>query len=42
MGYTFKESSRIGIVKAIKVLENKTLVGVGDPRNPDDHAEGLD
>jgi len=40
MGYVLTEVNRIGIVKAIQVLPNGKLNGVGDPRNPDDHAEG--
>ncbi len=40
MGYTLKEVNRMGVLKAIQILPNGKLNGVGDRRNPDDHAEG--
>lgn len=39
-GHSFVEKKRLGIVKAIQVLPDGRRVGVGDGRNPDDHAEG--
>ncbi len=38
-GHSFVEKKRLGIVKAIQVLPDGRRVGVGDGRNPDDHAE---
>ena len=38
-GHTFRKVSSIGRVKAISV-EGAKLIGVGDPRNPDDDASG--
>lgn len=38
-GHNFRKVSSIGRVKAIKV-EGTKLIGVGDPRNPDDDASG--
>ncbi len=40
MGHEFREVRRMAVIKAIQVLEDRTLVGVGDPRNPDDDARG--
>ncbi len=39
-GHTFQERNRMAVVKAIQVLEDGRLHGVGDARNPDDDAEG--
>jgi gamma-glutamyltranspeptidase/glutathione hydrolase len=41
MGYKLVEKNTIAKVKAIQVLEDGTYYGVGDERNPDDHAEGI-
>lgn len=41
MGYQLVEKNTIAKVKAIQVLEDGTFYGVGDERNPDDHAEGI-
>ncbi len=41
LGHSFKDRSSIAIVKAIHVLPDGRLHGTGDPRNPDDHAEGI-
>ena len=41
MGHQFEEVNYMAVVKAIHVLSNGTLQGVGDPRNPDDDAEGF-
>jgi gamma-glutamyltranspeptidase/glutathione hydrolase len=41
MGHPFEEVNYMAVVKAIHVLSNGTLQGVGDPRNPDDDAEGF-
>jgi gamma-glutamyltranspeptidase/glutathione hydrolase len=42
MGYApTKYGSTKGRVKGIQVLPEGVLLGVGDSRNPDDHAEGL-
>lgn len=41
MGYELVEKNAIAKVKAIQVLEDGTFYGVGDERNPDDHAEGI-
>lgn len=40
MGHSFREVDYIAKVKAIQVLEDGTLHGVGDPRNLDDDAKG--
>lgn len=40
-GYNFRELQRMAIIKAIEVLPNGDLNGVGDVRNPDDDAEGF-
>ncbi len=40
-GHTLKETNYMAIIKAIHRTENGTLTGVGDRRNPDDHAQGL-
>jgi len=40
-GYNFRELERMAIIKAIEVLPNGDLNGVGDVRNPDDDAEGF-
>lgn len=40
-GHQFKEVERMAIVKAIRVLPDGKLHGVGDWRNKDDHAEGF-
>ncbi|MEM8527117.1 MAG: gamma-glutamyltransferase [Bacteroidota bacterium] len=40
-GYQFRELERMAIIKAIQVLPNGDLNGVGDVRNPDDDAEGF-
>ena len=40
MGHQFQEVNYMAVVKAIHVLPNGDLQGVGDPRNPDDDAEG--
>jgi gamma-glutamyltranspeptidase/glutathione hydrolase len=39
-GHRISEKASLGRVKAIHILEDGTRVGAGDPRNPDDHAEG--
>lgn len=41
MGYTFRELNRMAVIKAIEVLPNGDLNGVGDSRNPDDDAAGF-
>ncbi|MEM1324861.1 MAG: gamma-glutamyltransferase [Bacteroidota bacterium] len=41
VGYSFRELNRMAIIKAIEVLPNGDLNGVGDTRNPDDDAEGF-
>ena len=41
MGHTLKNVERMALVKAIQVLPNGDLHGVGDRRNADDHAEGF-
>jgi gamma-glutamyltranspeptidase/glutathione hydrolase len=41
MGYHFRELNRMAIIKAIEVLPNGDLNGVGDNRNADDDAEGF-
>lgn len=40
-GHKLSEGNRIGLMKAIHVLPDGKLHGVGDRRNPDDHAEGF-
>lgn len=40
MGHQFEEVKSMARVKAIHVLPNGDLQGVGDARNPDDDAEG--
>lgn len=39
-GHHFNEVKRLAVIKAILALPNGKLHGVGDWRNPDDHAEG--
>ena len=41
MGHHLKEVNRMAVVKAIHVLPNGKLHGAGDPRHPDDDAEGF-
>ncbi|MBK8563623.1 MAG: gamma-glutamyltransferase [Saprospiraceae bacterium] len=41
MGHTLENVDRMALIKAIQVLPNGKLHGVGDNRNPDDHAEGF-
>ncbi len=41
MGHTLENVGRMALVKAIHILPNGDLNGVGDLRNPDDHAEGF-
>lgn len=41
MGYRFRELERMAVIKAIQVLPNGDLNGVGDARNPDDDAAGF-
>lgn len=40
MGHKLKDVDRMAIIKAIHVLPDGRLHGVGDPRNPDDDVEG--
>ncbi len=40
LGHDIREVERMAVVKAIHVLENGKLHGVGDSRNPDDDAKG--
>ncbi len=40
LGHKIKIVNRMAVVKAIHVLPNGQLNGVGDPRNPDDDAKG--
>lgn len=40
MGHQLKGVSRMALIKAVQVLPDGKLHGVGDPRNVDDHAEG--
>ncbi len=40
MGHSLQNVERMALVKAILVLPDGQLHGVGDRRNPDDHAEG--
>ena len=39
-GHELKDVKRMAIIKAIEILPDGKLKGVGDKRNPDDHAEG--
>jgi gamma-glutamyltranspeptidase/glutathione hydrolase len=39
-GHRINKKASLGRVKAIHILADGTRVGAGDPRNPDDHAEG--
>lgn len=39
-GYAFRDRTSMAIIKAIQVLEDGKLQGVGDKRNPDDSALG--
>lgn len=41
MGHTLREINRMAVIKAIQVLPDGRLHGVGDPRNPDDDAKGF-
>ncbi len=41
MGHEMTQKKYIGLVKAVQVLPSGKLKGVGDLRQPDDHAEGL-
>ncbi|MEK7256380.1 MAG: gamma-glutamyltransferase, partial [Bacteroidota bacterium] len=41
MGHKLTPVNRIALVKAVQVLPDGKLHGVGDWRNPDDHAEGF-
>lgn len=40
MGHKLENVDRMALIKAIQVLPDGKLHGVGDNRNPDDHAEG--
>ena len=40
MGHKFREVNSMAVIKAIHQLPDGTLHGVGDQRNPDDHAMG--
>lgn len=40
MGHQLKNVGQMALIKAIQVLPDGKLHGVGDRRNPDDHAEG--
>ncbi len=40
LGHNFREVERMAVIKAIHVLEDGKLHGVGDRRNPDDDAKG--
>jgi len=40
-GHQFEEIERMAVVKLIRKLEDGVLLGLGDERNPDDHAGGL-
>ncbi len=40
MGHKLENVERMALIKAIQVMPNGMLHGVGDNRNPDDHAEG--
>lgn len=41
MGYKTVGKNAIAKIKAIQILEDGSYYGVGDERNPDDHAEGI-
>jgi len=41
MGHQLEEVNRMAVVKALIRQEDGALVGAGDPRNPDDHAQGF-
>ncbi|MFK7934201.1 MAG: gamma-glutamyltransferase [Saprospiraceae bacterium] len=41
LGHNFREVNRMAVIKAIMKLPNGDLVGVGDPRNPDDDVAGF-
>lgn len=41
LGHTVTQKKYMGLVKAIQVLPSGKLLGAGDPRQPDDHAEGF-
>lgn len=41
MGHKLENVDRMALIKAVQVLPNGKLHGVGDNRNPDDHAEGF-
>ncbi len=41
LGHSFREVDRMAVIKAIQVLPDGRLHGVGDPRNPDDDARGF-
>ncbi len=41
MGHSIDTVNRMAVIKAIHVLGNGRLQGVGDPRNPDDDARGF-
>jgi gamma-glutamyltranspeptidase/glutathione hydrolase len=40
MGHSLKGVKRMALIKAVQVMPDGKLHGAGDPRNPDDHAEG--
>jgi gamma-glutamyltranspeptidase/glutathione hydrolase len=41
MGHKLENVDRMALIKAIQVMPDGKLHGVGDNRNPDDHAEGF-
>jgi len=41
MGHQIDSTQYMAIIKAIHRTPEGKLVGVGDRRNPDDHAQGL-
>ena len=41
LGHKMVPKKYIGLVKAVQVLPSGKLKGAGDPRQPDDHAEGM-
>lgn len=41
MGHKLQRVRYMAVIKAIQKLPDGSLLGVGDPRNPDDDAEGL-
>jgi gamma-glutamyltranspeptidase / glutathione hydrolase len=41
MGHKLENVDRMALIKAVLVLPDGKLQGVGDNRNPDDHAEGF-